>query len=92
MLRLAAWITTTAVLAFLLWQAAMAEPFLPRAVSGVLLVVISILAGLRISADSANAYMQDLERVNKMLADQNRELEDANAMLLRQVSLESRAS
>jgi hypothetical protein len=86
MLRLFGWTATTAILALLIWQTAAADPFWPPAVSALLLVIIGVLAGLRLGADSAAAYTKDLQRLNKVLADQNRELEDANAMLLRQVS------
>ena len=89
MLKLVGWAATMTVLAFLMWQATAAEPFWPPAVSALLLVVASVLAGLRIGADSAAAYTKDLQRVNKVLADQNRELADANAMLLKQLSSES---
>ena len=41
------WIATTGLVAFLLWQIAMAQPLWPPAVSGLLLTVIGILAGLR---------------------------------------------
>jgi hypothetical protein len=89
MLKRLGWIVTTAILAVLLWQTATVDPVLPRIVSGILLGLISLLAGLRLSADSAAAYMTDLQRTNKVLADQNRELEEANAVLLQQVATES---
>ena len=87
------WIATTGLIAFLLWQIAVVQPLWPPAVSGLLLtVVLSVLAGLRIGADSAAAYTTDVHRLNKLLADQNRELQDANAILLKQVSSEAPAS
>jgi hypothetical protein len=86
------WIATTGLLAFLLWQLISAAPLWPPAVSGLLLIVVSVLAGLRIGADSAAAYTTDVHRLNKLLADQNRELQDANAILLKQVSSEAPAS
>jgi hypothetical protein len=92
MLRRLGWIATTAVLVVLVWQIAATEPVLPRAASAVLLVIVSVLAGLRVSADSANAYMKDLQRVNKVLADQNQELQEANSILLEQVSSEPKTS
>lgn len=92
MLRLVGWAATIAVLAFLIWQVAAAEPFWPRTVSALLLVVISLVAGLRVGADSAAAYVKDLQRVNKVLADQNRELQENNLMLLKQVNSESATS
>jgi hypothetical protein len=86
MLKLVGWLMTTAVLAFLIWQTSAADPLWPRAASGFLLVIISFLAGMRLSSDSSNAYMQDLQRLNKYLADQNQELQDANSLLLNQVA------
>ena len=92
MLRLVGWMATIAVLALLIWQATAAEPFWPSAVSALLLVVISLIAGLRVGADSAAAYMTDLQRVNKVLADQNRELQESNLILLKQINAESATS
>jgi hypothetical protein len=86
------WIASTGLLAFLLWQVAAAQPLWPHAVSGLLLFVIGVLAGLHIGASSAAAYTNDVQRLNKLLADQNRELQDANAILLKQVASESPAS
>jgi hypothetical protein len=83
------WIATTLLLAFLLWQVAAVQPLWPPAVSGLLLILVSGLAGLRIGADSLAAYTNDVHRRNKLLADQNRELQDANAILLEQVTSES---
>jgi glucan phosphoethanolaminetransferase (alkaline phosphatase superfamily) len=83
------WLATTAVLALLVWQTAAAEPLLPRAVSALLLVVVSVLIGLRIGADSAAAYMVDLQRTNKFLAEQQRDLEEMNEMLLKQINSET---
>ena len=89
MLKLVGWLATAALLAFLLWQTAVVEPLWPRTVSGSLLAVIGLLAGLRISADSATEYMKDLHRLNKVLADQNQQLQEANAILLAQVCSEA---
>jgi hypothetical protein len=86
------WIATTGLVAFLLWQIAAVGPLWPPAISGLLLVLVGILAGLRIGADSAAAYTRDVHRLNKLLADQNRDLQDANAILLKQVSSEVPAS
>jgi hypothetical protein len=57
-----------------------------------LLVIICVVAGLRIGADSAAAYIDDVHRINKTLADQNCELQIANADLLDQLSSEISAS
>ncbi len=89
MLKLVGWLAVIATLAFLIWQIAVAEPLWPRAVTGLLLAIIGLLAGIRIGTDSVTAYTQDLQRVNKLLADQNQDLQDTNAMLLREVRSES---
>ena len=84
------WIATTVLLAFLLWQVAANQPLWPPVVSALLLIVIGVLAGLRVGADSLAAYTNDVHRRNKLLADQNRELQDANATLLKQVTSRNR--
>lgn len=89
MLRLLGWLTAVALLGLLIWQTTAAEPLWPRWLSALLLGVACGLAGIRIGTDAASAYITDLHRLNKVLADQNRELEDANAMLLAQVSAEA---
>jgi hypothetical protein len=83
------WIVTIGLLAFLLWQLTIAQPLWPPAISGLLLVIVGVLAGLRMGADSATAYTNDVHRLNKVLAEQNSELQEANAILLKQVSSES---
>lgn len=88
MFKLIGWVATIAVLAFLMWQALAAQPLWPPTISVLLLVAVSVLAGLRLGADSAAAYTRDLHRLNKVLVDQNRELEQANAALLEQLSVE----
>jgi hypothetical protein len=80
------WIMNTGLLALLLWQVAAAQPLWPAAVSGLLLIIVGVLTGLRIGSDSAAAYMNDVHRLNKVLAEQNSELQEANAILLKQLS------
>jgi hypothetical protein len=91
MFKLAGWTTTSALVALLLWQVVATQPLIPPLVSALLLGIIGLLAGLRIGADSCLAYISDLQRNNKVLAEQQRELEDANAMLLKQISSEAPA-
>jgi len=79
------WLATAVVLALLVWQTIAFEPQLPRIVSAVLLALIGVLAGLRIGADSSTAYIVDLQRTNRVLAQQQRDLEELNQMLLMQV-------
>jgi hypothetical protein len=90
MLKLVAWTITALVLLLLVWQTTAANPLWPRAISGVFIAVIGVLAGIRIGTDAAAAYTKDLHRLNKVLAEQNDALQDANAMLLRQAAAESR--
>jgi hypothetical protein len=86
MLRLLGWTAIIAVVAMLVWQTASAEPVIPRPASGLLLVLIAGLAGIRIGSEGAAAYVKDLHRLNRVLAEQNEELQDLNATLLKQVS------
>jgi hypothetical protein len=86
MLRLVGWTTTAALVAIAFWQTTAEHPLLPRLVCGAALALVSGLAGLRIGADSAARYTKDLIRLNKTICELNRELEEANAMLLNQVS------
>lgn len=89
MKKLVAWTTAIAIVAWLLWQTTVSQPLLPRWASGGLLLVVGVLAGLRIAADSAADYIRDLQRLNKLMADQQLELEEANWQLLQRASSES---
>ena len=91
MLKQFGWLATTAILALLVWQVAAVEPILPRIVGGFLLAIVSLMVGLRIGADSAAAYTKDLQRNNKVLAEQQRDLEEMNEMLLKQVNSDTPA-
>ena len=86
MLKLVGWTTTALVLLALVWQSAVAEPLWPRVVSAFLIAIVSLLAGIRIGTDATTAYIHDLRRLNKVLADQNHALEEANAMILQQTA------
>ena len=88
MLRLVGWSATAILLGLALWQVLLADPTLPRWISGPVLIVVSSLVGLRIATDATAAYIKDLQRVNKVLADQNHELEETNAELLKVVGAE----
>jgi len=78
-----------AVLAYLLWTTVAIESLWLRGFCCFLLIIISTLLGIRLGADSAATYLQDVHRLNKVLADQNEQLQDANAMLLRELSADS---
>jgi hypothetical protein len=91
MLKLAGWIATAFVAGCVFWQLGAAEPLLPRIASGLILAVVSLLAGLRIGTDSCHSYIKDLQRNNKVLAEQQRDLEEMNEMLLKQINSASPA-
>ncbi len=86
MLRFVAWAAAATLCGALLWQTITAEPFWPRWVTAIALAAASGLVGLRISANSTASYIAELQRLNQHLVSQNHELEEANAMLLSQVS------
>jgi hypothetical protein len=86
MLKQLGWLAAVAVIALIIWQIAAAEPLLPRAASAALLMVISLAAGLRIGVDSAAAYIEDVQRTNKVLAEQHHDLAAMNELLLRKVN------
>jgi hypothetical protein len=89
MLRLAGWLATIAAVTLLVWHTAVEESAWPRPLCAFLLLLVSILAGIRIGADAAAGYIKDLQRVNKALDDQNRELQEVNTILLKNVAAES---
>jgi hypothetical protein len=89
MLKLVSRFVAITAFALLVWQTSVAEPAWARAGIGLLMAVLSLLFGIRIGTNSAAAYTQDLQRLNKVLAEQNRDLQDANAMLVREVNSEA---
>jgi hypothetical protein len=89
MIRQVGYALTIVLLAGLLWQLASAQPLLSPLICGVFLVFISIMAGIRIGTDGTSNYIRDLQRVNKVLAQQNRELEEINRTLLAKVDPDS---
>lgn len=91
MTKFLGWMATILVVCVLIWQTTVDVPLLPKSVSGVLLVAISGLAGLRIGANSAATYIRDVHRLNKVLAEQQRDLEGLNASLLKQLNAEVEA-
>jgi hypothetical protein len=85
-LRLAGWLATGALVVGLVWHITADSPIWSQAIAGLLLVVIGIIAGLRLATRSTTTYIRDVERLNKVLATQNKELESANAILLKELS------
>jgi hypothetical protein len=92
MLRLLGWLTAAVMIGFLVWQTMTSVPLWPQWLSALLLFFAGGLAGIRLATDAASAYIADLQRLNKVLADQNQELEEANAILLAQISAEAEVS
>ena len=70
---------------FALWQLPHDEPLLSPLTSGLILLAIGVVVGLRIGTDSATRYVKDLARMNKFLAELNSELVHQNHELLKSV-------
>jgi len=83
------WTTTFLVLCLLVWLSAIAAAIWLRVLCTLLIAMVGVIAGLRIATRSTSSYIADLQRVNKVLCDQQHELEEANAILLKQISAES---
>lgn len=83
------WIATILVVCLLLWVFVTSDVLLLRVSMGLLLLGCGVIAGLRIGTQNATAYITDLQRVNKVLCGQQRELEEVNAILLKQVSTDT---
>jgi hypothetical protein len=90
MLRLVGWTATIAVSATLIWLSAAMDPYWARVASAALLAIFGVLVGIRLGTDSSSKYTTELQRLNKVLVEQNRGLEDANSILLKELSAESR--
>lgn len=85
-MKIVGWTATILVVCTLIWLLSAAEVFALRFVSGLMLAAMGFLVGLRIGTTSSSAYIRDLQRLNKTLCDQQRELEDANHALLNQAA------
>lgn len=88
MIKVCGWAVTILAASLLAWQILGDATIWPKSISVLLLVLISGLAGLRIGSLGAMAYINDVHRLNKVLAEQHRGLEDVNAMLLKQINTE----
>jgi hypothetical protein len=86
LLRRAGWLTSIAVITVLIWYVAGDTSLWSHAITGLLLAAIGLFAGLRLGTQSAMTYIADLQRLNSALTDQNKELETANAILLKELS------
>jgi hypothetical protein len=66
-----------------LWFLIHPLPGLPPALVGLLLFVLGGIVGLRAGAQSSACLMQDMLRLNKLLAEQNSALVEQNDLLLK---------
>ena len=66
-----------------LWLLLTPTPALPPALLGLLLFVLGGVAGLRAGAESSNCLLQDMLRLNKLLAEQNSALVEQNDWLVK---------
>jgi hypothetical protein len=89
MIKVIGWSATILIVLTLVWQLAIDAPLLPKLFSAVLLAAVSGLAGISIGAGGAAAYIRDVQRLNKVLAEQHHDLEELNAMMLKQINAEA---
>jgi len=82
-MKFVGWTATVLAVCALAWLVAASEVVGLRIGGTLMLVGIGMLIGMRLGIQSATAYIADLHRLNKTLSDQQQELEDANAMLLK---------
>lgn len=78
----AIWLLFAALTIFACVELLRADPWLPPVCSGIGLLLIGILAGLRWGSDAAAQLISDLSRTNSYLAQQNDELSEVNYELL----------
>ena len=88
MIKALGWIVAIVAVCLLTWQIAVDAPIIPRSISACILIVISVSAGIRISADGTAAYIKDVQRINGTLAEQHRQLEELNSVLLKELNAE----
>lgn len=78
----AIWLLFAALIILACVELLRADPLLPPVCSGIGLLLIGILAGLRWGSDAAARLISDLSRTNSYLAQQNDELSEVNYELL----------
>ena len=91
MIKILGWSATILVVAMLIWQLSLDAPMLPKLVGAVLLALISCLAGISLGAGGSAEYIRDVQRLNKVLAEQHHDLEELNALMLKQMNAEVKA-
>ena len=78
MWKLVGWTCTTVFAVAGLWDLGRSDSTVPSIAMGVLLLGLGLLVGLRLGSDSASAFVKDLLRLNKFLAEQNSQLTELN--------------
>lgn len=68
-----------------LWQSQGSPPMMGPFASGLLLLILGGLLGLRLATDSATRFVGDLARLNAYLAEKNRDLAALNHRLLKEL-------
>ena len=63
---------------------ARSDPAVPPYAMGTILLGLGLLIGLRLGSDSASAFVKDLLRLNKFMAEQNNDLTELNHWHVRQ--------
>lgn len=80
------WLALLVAAAWSVSELTAAEPVLSRPLLGLGVFVLGVLGGLRLGTLSATRFVNDLLRLNRYLADQNRELAESNHMLLKEAA------
>jgi hypothetical protein len=93
MWKLVGWTCTAVFVASGLWDLGRSNPVVPPFAMGALLLGLGLLIGLRLGSDSTAAFVKDLLRLNKFMAEQNNQLTELNHWhVRRQVSHMSEVS
>ena len=78
MWKLVGWTCPAVLVAGGLWDLGRSDPAVTPIAMGVLLLGFGLLMGLRLGSDSASAFVKDLLRLNKFMAEQNNQLTELN--------------
>lgn len=82
------WFILIPIALFALWQLQVLDPFMSPLVSGLLLLALGLLAGLRVGIESAARFINEMLRLNKFLAEQHRDLAETNHEMLKSMLAE----
>ena len=78
MWKFVGWITTALIVAGCLMDLSRSDPAVPPYTMGAILLGLGLLIGLRLGSDSASAFVKDLLRLNKFMAEQINQLSELN--------------